>query len=119
MISSLFRFHGHNSLRYVYTNGQAVRSQMVTMKSTPNAHRKHSRVSVVVSKKILKKAVGRNRIRRRLYEYVRTHLDELNGVYDIVLIVTSAEIRTIPYDELSSMLDQIFHKAALYKTSEN
>jgi len=119
MISSLFRFHGHGSLRYVYTNGKAVRSQLLTIKATENARRKHSRVSVVVSKKVLKSAVGRNRIRRRLYEYMRHKLPEIKNVHDIVLIVTSSELRNMPYSELSAHLDQLLEKAGLHKASKN
>jgi len=115
MISSLFRFHGHNSLRYVYTNGKAVRSPLFTVKYTPNSHRTNPRFSIVVSKKVIKSAVGRNRIRRRLYEYVRTNIENLNGVYDIVIICTSAELRTLPYAEISEQLNQLFTKAELYK----
>lgn len=116
MIPSPFRFHGHNSLRYVYANGKAVRSQPITIKWVKNTHRTRPRVSVVVSKKVIKSAVGRNRIRRRVYEYIRTHIPQLNGVYDIVIIVTSAELRHQPYSELEGQLDSLFEKAELYKT---
>lgn len=115
MISTLFRFHGHNSLRYVYGNGKAVRSQLFTIKYVANSHRKHPRFSVVVSKKVIKSAVGRNRIRRRLYEYLRLNIDNLSGVYDIVVICTSAELRTLPYAQIAEQLDGLFQKAHLYK----
>ena len=118
MISSLYRFHGHGSLRYVYANGKAVRSHYVTIKSVNNPRRKHSRIAVVVSKKVHKGAVGRNRIRRRLYEYMRNRLPELQGVHDIVLIVTSAEVRTMPAEELSVQLGQLFEKTDLFPTPE-
>lgn len=119
MISSLYRFHGHNSLRYVYSNGKAVRSQLFTIKYVPNTHRKHPRFSVVVSKKVIKSAVGRNRIRRRLYEYIRLNIPKLDNVYDIVIICTSAELRVLPYAQISEQLDQLFSKASLYKSTEN
>ena len=116
MIPSPFRFHGHNSLRYVYTNGKAVRSQPVTIKWVKNTHRSKPRISVVVSKKVLKSAIGRNRIRRRIYEYMRTHLDQLNDVYDIVVITTSAELKDMPYADLASQMDTLLDKAGVYKT---
>lgn len=119
MISSLYRFHGHNSLRYVYSNGRAQRSQLFTVKYVQNTHRKHPRFSVVISKKVIKSAVGRNRIRRRLYEYIRTNLDRLEEVHDIVIICTSADLRILPYAYISEQLDQLFIKAALYKPSDN
>lgn len=115
MIPYKSRFHGHNSLRYVYSKGKAVRSQLLTVKYVPNSHRTHPRFSVVVSKKVIKSAVGRNRIRRRLYEYLRLHTDQLNGVYDIVVICTSPELRTLPYEQISEQLSQLFEKASLYK----
>jgi len=115
MISALYRFHGHNSLRYVYANGKATRTQTVTLKSTTNDRRKYSRFSIVVSKKVIKSAVGRNRIRRRLYEYIRTHIKDIDGIHDIVLICTSSELRTLPHDDISSQLDQLFTKAGLFK----
>jgi len=117
MIPASARFHGHNSLRYVYANGKAVRSQPLTIKWVKNDRRKDSRVSAVVSKKVIKGAIGRNRIRRRLYEYVRLNLPRLNDTYDIVIIATSAELRTMPTPELKELLDQLFAKANLYKTS--
>ena len=115
MISALYRFHGHNSLRYVYTNGKAIRSQTITVKTTVNSRRKYSRFAVVISKKVLKGAVGRNRVRRRLYEYIRTHLDEIDGIHDVVLICTSSDLRTLPSEEITSQLDQLFTKAGLFK----
>jgi len=115
MIPSPFRFHGHNSLRYVYTNGKAVRSQPMTIKWVKNTHRTKPRFSVVVSKKVLKSAIGRNRIRRRIYEYLRTHIDQFNDNYDIVIITTSPDLKDIPYSELSELIGGLLEKAALYK----
>lgn len=92
-----------------------MRTQLFTVKYVVNTHRKHPRFSVVVSKKVIKSAVGRNRIRRRLYEYLRLHTSELNNTYDIVIICTSAELRTLPYAEISEQLTQLFNKAELYK----
>jgi ribonuclease P protein component len=117
MIPSPLRFHGHNSLRYVYTNGKAVRSQPLTIKWVHNTHRSQPRISVVVSKKVIKGAIGRNRIRRRIYEYIRTHISQLNDTYDIVVITTSPDLKDIPYADLSGQLDTLMHKAGLYKTS--
>lgn len=74
---------------------------------------------MVVSKKVFKKAVGRNRIRRRLYEYIRSRLPRLNNTYDIVMITTSSDLLDMPQDQLTEHLDQLFHKANLLKSAEN
>jgi ribonuclease P protein component len=115
MLSNAFRFHGHGSLRYVYKNGQAVRSHFVTVKHISNPHRKQSRFAVVVSKKVLKSAAGRNRIRRRVYEIVRRELPHFRSVNDVTIIVFSAELATMPADELTTTLRQLFDQADLYK----
>lgn len=113
MIPVMYRFHGHNSLRFVYANGKAVRSHLATIKFVTNSRRKKPRVSVVVSKKVLKSAVGRNRIRRRTYEYMREQLPRLNDVYDIVVIVTSSELQSLPASEFRSQLDQLFSQSGI------
>lgn len=115
MLSFTHRFHGHGSLRYVYKNGQAVRSRVLTVKYVKNPHRKHSRFAVVVSKKVHKGAVGRNRIRRRIYEVIREELGEFHGINDVVVLVFSNEVITMPAPELKESLRQLFSQAGLYK----
>lgn len=114
MIPFANRFHGHNSLKYVYKNGQAVRSRFLIIKTTPNVHRKKTRVAVIISKKILKSAVGRNLIRRRIYEYIRAKLPLLNDVNDIAIIVTSSELMTMSHEELTEQLNQLFAQTGMF-----
>lgn len=104
MLSFKNRFHGHGSLRYVYKNGQTERTRLLTLKYITNPHRKQSRVAVVISKKVLKSAVGRNRVRRRLYEIIRHRLGDLNLSSDLVFLVFSSEVMTMPQDELVSLV---------------
>jgi ribonuclease P protein component len=113
MISFDNRFHGHSSLGYIYRNGQTVRSRLLTLKTIINQHHQKTRVAVVVSKKVLKSAVKRNRIRRQIYEYVRPKLPLLKNVYDIVIIVSSSELLTMPYPELTMQLDQLFNQSGI------
>ena len=115
MIAFINRFHGHGSLRYVYQNGQAVRTRLITMKTIQNKHRKHSRIAVVVSKKVLKSAVGRNRIRRRVYEYIREQIPSFTDVFDVVIIITSSELLTVEYSEIMSQLSQVLKQAGIVK----
>lgn len=115
MLSSEHRFHGHGSLRYVYKNGQAIRSHLITIKHVTNPHRKTSRFSVVVSKKVHKSAVGRNRIRRRIYEIIRHEIPHISRVHDVAVMVFSSEVMTMPHDELKQVLVQLFDQAGIYK----
>lgn len=114
MLDSSHRFHGHGSLRYIYKNGQTVRNGALTLRYLKNPRRSTSRFAVVVSKKTLKSAVGRNRIRRRVYEIVRRELPQLKPRHDIVVLVFSSELRTSNHDELLVQLRQLFSDAGLY-----
>lgn len=91
MISSTHRFHGRSSLRFVYQRGQTIRGQLVSLRYVRNDRQQQYRVAVVVSRKVSKSAVVRNRIRRRLYEIIRTNARLITGPYDMVLTVYSEE----------------------------
>lgn len=119
MLSNKNRFHGRGGIRYVYSHGEVVRTRLLTCKYLTNPHRKEPRIAVVVSKKVLKSAVGRNRIRRRIYEYMRERIGDLPKGTDLVLIVGSSEIRTMSAAELAELMEQILAQANLYKPSEN
>ena len=111
------RFHGHSSLNYVYRNGQVVRSRFATLKFTPNKKRTNSRIAAVVGKKVIKSAVSRNRIRRRIYEYVRLKMPQFDNNYDLVIIVSSSELMTMSPQDFATQMDQLLDQAKLYKTA--
>jgi len=117
MLSFHNRFHGHGALRYVYKNGTAKYGLMMTIKSVANNRRKTPRIAVVIGKKILKSAVGRNRIRRRIYELLRDELRTLRPNSDIVCIVTSSEARTIDHEALRSEVRALLREAKLYDST--
>ena len=115
MIPFKNRFHGHGSLRYVYAHGTAVRSHLMTLKHSAHPKRKDPRIAVVISKKVIKSAVGRNRVRRRLFEIMRHELPKLQPNSDIALIVFSAEVFTLPQPELVEIVTQLLGSAGIYK----
>jgi ribonuclease P protein component len=100
MLSRKFRFHGYNALDSVYRRGKSVRGQFMMLRYTPNPRRKNYRVAVVVSKKVHKSAVIRNRIRRRIFELVRQHSDKIPAVYDLVFTVFDESVAAMPPAEL-------------------
>lgn len=115
MLANENRFHGPNSLRFVYRNGQTVHSHICKVKYVDNARRKDSRFAIVVSKKVHKSAVGRNRIRRRFYEAIRHQLPEVKPGKDVVIIVVSGEALGLSFVETDQILRQLFTDANLYK----
>lgn len=101
MIGRAHRFHGHNSLNFVYRQGKTVRGQLFSLKYVVNSRRKTFRVSVIASKKISKSAVRRNHMRRRIYETVQMIQKDIIRPYDLVFTVFSGSVSTIEFDELA------------------
>ncbi len=106
MLSSSLRFHGHGSLNWAYRHGQVVRGQSISLKYALNSRRHSFRVSVVVSRKISRSAVVRNRIRRRVYEVVRLNADKIKGNFDLIISIHSEAVAKLSNKELkASVLD--------------
>jgi ribonuclease P protein component len=112
MIGRANRFHGYGSLRHAYRQGQTVRGPLMSLRYCPNSRRQTYRLAVVVSKKINKSAVARNRIRRRIYEAFRVNAPSIGG-YDLVLTVFQANIETLPQDELAKQVISLIDQADL------
>lgn len=104
MIARKHRFHGYGSLRYVYQHGQTVRGPICAMRFVTNPKREDYRLAVVVSKKVSKSAVKRNRIRRRLFEAMRLESDRFTAAYDIVITVFNDELLKLPSDDVRKMI---------------
>lgn len=111
MIDRIHRFQGHGSLRFVYKNGKVVRGAYSSLKYIINNRRNTYRVAVVVSRKVSKSAVVRNRIRRRVYEIVRTEATQIKRPYDLVFTVYSDQLSTLPASEVRACIVGQLHKA--------
>jgi ribonuclease P protein component len=98
------RFHGLHSLDAVYRHGQTIRGPYCLLRFSVNPKRRDYRVAVVVSKKVNKSAVVRNRIRRRIYEIVRQH--EITGNLDIIITVFDEIVATMPTEQLQRSLQR-------------
>lgn len=109
MLSQRYRFHSRGGVRYTYQKGKTIRTPILSLIYAPNS-RRHQRFAVVVSKKILKSAVGRNAIRRRVYEALRLELCEYNLHTDCIFVVYNKSILTMPFLDLrrsiKNLLDQ-------------
>lgn len=116
MLAQKNRFHGHGSLRFVYARGKVTRSKYFVCKYSHNPRRTTPRVAVVVSKKVIKSAVKRNRIRRRMYEAIRQELPTINPQTDLVYIIVSPELLVIPHQELISGITRTLQTSELYKS---
>jgi ribonuclease P protein component len=111
MISRRNRFHGFNSLRQVYRQGTTARGALFAVKVAPNSRRQTYRAAVVVSRKVNKSAVARNRIRRRLYVAIRELSPRLDQPHDIVITVFHDTVLDTPLAELRGQLKKQLKEA--------
>lgn len=116
MISKAHRFHGPGSLRYVYRHGRTVRGPLTAIKYLRNERRKTYRLAVVVSKKVHKSAVMRNRIRRRLYEAVRQYEAKITEPYDLVITVFHEQLADLSPTELDKLVSAQLKQAGITTT---
>jgi ribonuclease P protein component len=111
MISGEHRFKGNASLRFVYSRGQTVRRGPLSLRYIANERINTYRCAVVVSRKVNKSAVVRNRIRRRLYEVIRLAEPRIKLPYDLVLTVFSEEVADLPHERLVALVEGALKQA--------
>lgn len=73
------------------------------------------RLAIVVSRKVSKSAVVRNRIRRRIYEVVRLHKKEVGVDWPLDLVISVFDDRAakVPHEELTASVLQLLKKAKI------
>ena len=110
MLRSTHRFHGYGSLKKVYAAGRSVRGGQIGLKYATKDTSKPYRVAVVVSKKVHKSAVARNRVRRRLYEAIRALDPQPNPGTDMIFTVFSDQLKDMPSQKLQKAVTELSKK---------
>lgn len=100
MIPAKYRFHGYGSLKFLFGHGKTYRFKSVSVRTAKNARREHSRIAVVISKKVLKAAPKRNQVRRRIFEILRTRWDKIRPGHDILISVYDPHVLQMTHEEL-------------------
>jgi ribonuclease P protein component len=113
MLDTLHRFHGLKGLNFAYKSGQIVRGGQLSLRYALNTRRQTYRVAVVVSKKVDKSAVVRNRIRRRLYEIIRKHLTGFEQPLDLVFTAFNPQLATIESTQLEKQVVDLLRRAGV------
>lgn len=94
----------------MYQKGKTIRRPKMSLVFTKNT-RGYTRVAVVVSKKVEKTAVGRNRIRRRVYEALRVNFDKIPKKNDYIFVVYSKDLGKMKFTELEKILGDLVAEA--------
>lgn len=101
------RIKKEKDFRKVFDAGKFVSLNLASMKFIPN-NLEETRFGFIVSKKVSKKAVTRNRLKRIFREQARLSLKKIKPGLDIVVIVKSSEITS---EEARRILLELFRQA--------
>jgi len=111
MLGQRHRFHGYGSLKAVYQRGQNARGPLVSLRYAQRGANRPYRVAVVVSKKVSKSAVVRNRIRRRIYEIIRQADPQPAAGSDLVFTVFGEAVATMESKQLAKTINGLLQKS--------
>lgn len=112
MLNKKYRFHSRGGVRFVYQHGKTIRSPKMSLVFTKNT-RGFTRFAVVVSKKVEKSAVKRNRIRRRVYEVLRKNFDLIPKKTDYIFVVFSNDVLKMEFSELEKVMGELVEQSKL------
>ena len=101
----------------MYQKGKTVRTSKMSLIFAENT-RGFTRIAVVVSKKVMKTAVKRNRIRRRVYETLRKNMDLIPKGNDYIFVVFSPSVIDMPFNELEKLLGELVAEAKVCYNKE-
>jgi len=112
MLSKENRLTKKKDFEYVFKKGKSFKEDFLIFKIIEN-HLGNPRFGFVVSKKISKKAILRNKIKRRISESVRCRIRKLKKRLDGVLLALP-EIEKKDFWEIDETIEKLFKKAKIY-----
>lgn len=112
MLNKKYRFHSRGGVNYTYQHGKTIRTPSMALIYNKN-ERGFERFAVVVSKKVLKSAVGRNRIRRRVYEAIRLELPNFQTPQDSIFVIYNKSIKDLPFVKLRELIRNLLSESKI------
>ena len=111
MFLSVNRLRNDTDIKTLFSRGKSVFDICLGIKFRKN-NLKDSRFAVVVGTKVSKKAVIRNRIKRRIRAIVEKQIPNIEKGFDVMFLVKKEAIVLTP-SELEDQLMRIFKRAKL------
>lgn len=111
MLPRTNRLRKRKDFEKVFKEGKGFQEKFLFLKLREN-EKEETRISFVIPKKHFKKAVLRNKLKRRLREQVRKKLPQIKKGYDIA-IVGREGLEKMDFWETDEMLEKLLFKANL------
>ncbi len=111
MLPKLNRLKKKKDFEKVFKLGKGAKLSFIALKFNKNGL-KNSRFGFIVSLKVSKKAVVRNRIKRRLRESVKKKINNVKKGLDIVLI-SFPSLKNKDFQETDKIVEKLFKKSGI------
>jgi len=115
MLAKKNRLTKEKEFKTVFRKSKSSFDDILGVKVTKNKL-EYSRFGIIVSSKVSKKAVERNKIKRRLSNLIRLQKQKIIRGFDCVIIVLPP-ILNKKLEEISQSLDKHFKKLKLYQNA--
>lgn len=113
MIARAYRLRAAADFNKTYKHGRSTNADVLYVK-TYQSHQAHSRVAVVASKKVSKRAVVRNRCKRRVVEIIRKDWQHIKPGHNFIVTIKQ-DIAGLPSGELEVRLLDCLKRAQLWQ----
>lgn len=111
MLPKNYRLRLKNDFDKLFKEGKFAGQAFLTLGFTKNKLN-NSRFAVIVGKKVSKKAVIRNSVKRKVVEVIRLNLEQIKLGFDVVFI-TKPEIQEKKYNEIEMAVLGLLKRAKL------
>ncbi len=108
MLSRKYSLSKKKQVAEVFQKGKIYFSPFFNIKFLPN-NLNHSRFCIIISAKISKKAVVRNKLKRRLRAILYHNLSNFSQNYDIIILTKPAAV-VADYQQLQEKIQQFIKK---------
>jgi len=113
MLAKKNRLKRKKDFKLILKEGKMFKEDFLILKFVKN-NLNQSRFGIIVSQKISKKAILRNKVKRRIRESIKMELAEIKNGFDITLIAVPG-LETKSFHEIKGMIDKIFAKTKILK----
>ena len=114
MVSKEYRLSGKKNFEKVFQEGKIVQAEAFGLAYLNRGDGEVSRFGFIVSTKVSKLAVQRNRVKRALSEAVRFLTNKIEKGYNVVFLAKGQSMK-VPTDQLMREVGVSFIKAGILK----
>ncbi len=111
MLNKKYRLSKNKDFEKVFRQGKFYSDKIVSLKFIPN-QLDHNRFGIIVGLKVDRRAVVRNKVKRRLRSVIRSLFPVMKTSFDIILIAKPFIVGE-DYQTIKEKIEKLFNKSGL------